>query len=133
MARLYVDENLADLISGLREARHDVVSAIEHGGPGRTDAWHFREALVERRIILTLDKKDFEYFHRLWTTLEILRIVEQGHAGILIAIETKGFAHPDWLPAVQEKLTTPEEVAGRMYRWHPVQERWIEDKWKPEE
>lgn len=132
MARLYVDENLAgNFVSELRGKGHNVVFAGD-AGEGRTDAWHFQTALRDERIMLTLDRRDYQYFHRLWTTLKIMHVVEQGHAGILVAVQTKGFSHADWLQALEPKLAAPEELRGRMSRWHPIQ-GWHEDDWKPEE
>ena len=131
MARLYVDENLS-LVPALRESGHDVIYAPD-AGQSRTDAWHFREALDDQRIILTLDKRDFQYFHRLWTTLKMLNVVDKAHAGILVDVETKGFTHADWIPVVQQKLATPEELGGRMYRWLPAQGEWHEDAWRLED
>jgi hypothetical protein len=133
MARIYVDENLAgSFVSELRDFGHDVVFGGDIG-PGRSDAWHFREALIDQRILLTLDKRDYQYFHKLWTTLKILNLVDRGHAGILVAVQVKGFTYSDWLPVVQQKLRTPEELSGRMYRWHPQQREWHEDAARPED
>ncbi len=132
MARLYIDENLAgQFVSDLQERRHDVIFAGDVG-EGRTDAWHFKEAHLAERILVTLDRTDYQYFHRLWTTLNVMRIVEQSHAGILVAIQTKRFSHSGWLEALDSKLANPDELRGRMSRWHPTQ-GWHEDDWKPEE
>jgi hypothetical protein len=62
-----------------------------------------------------------------------MNVIERGHAGILVAVQTKGFTHAEWLPALQEKLVTPDELGGRMSRWHPAQGRWYEDDWKPDD
>ena len=133
MARLYVDENLAgDFVSRLRAKGHDVVFSGD-AGQGRSDGWHFREAFVDGRILLTLDKRDYQYFHRLWTTLRVMNVIEQGHAGILVLVQTKGFTHAEWLPELKEKLLTPEALRGRMSRWHPAQGQWYEDAWRQEE
>src|SRR3990172_1244474 len=103
MARLYVDENLAgDLVEQLRRRGHDTVFAGD-SGEGRTDAWHFHEAFTSERVLLALDRRDYQCFHRLWTTLRIMNVIERGHAGILVAVQTKGFTHAEWLPALQEK------------------------------
>ncbi len=132
MAGLYVDENLAgQFVTGLRDRNHDVVFAGDIG-EGRTDAWHFREAFLAERVLLTLDKSDYRYFHQLWTTLNVMRITEKAHAGILVAIQIKGFNQTEWLEALDSKLDDPTELSGRMLRWHPTQ-GWHEDDWKPEE
>lgn len=131
MALLYVDEHLGDVVESLREAGHDVLYS-QDVGQGRTDAWHFRQALESKRVLLTLDKRDFLYFHRLWTTLTIMGMTDQEHAGILVAIESKGFTRAAWLQALQEKVSAPEELRGRMSRWHP-EAGWHEDAWRPED
>ena len=132
MARLYIDENLAgQLVSDLRDLRHEVAFAGDIG-QGRTDAWHFREALNQKRVLITLDKGDFRYLHRLWTALRTLAVIEQVHAGILAAVQTREFAHPNWLAALNEKLTVPEDLAGRMSIWHPTS-GWHEDDSRPED
>lgn len=133
MARLYLDEHLHALVSPLRNYGHDVVFAVDIGGQGKTDAWHFREALASQRTLLTLDRKDFQYFHRLWTTLRIVGVVETEHAGILRAVQTKGFTYSEWLPVLQDKLVMAQELRGRMYTWHPDECKWYEDSWRPEE
>ena len=131
MARLYVDENLAGrFVSGLRDFGHDVVLGGDLG-EGRTDAWHFGQAYTNQRILVTLDQ-GFEYFHRMWTTLRIMNVVQRGHAGILRAAQTDGFTQIDWLPVIHEKLALPDEISGRMYTWIHDRGEWLEDKWRPE-
>lgn len=125
MARLWVDENLGFFVPSLRDAGHDVFYAGQTG-PGRSDVWHFREALDDQRIILTLDS-GFYFLHGLWTTLETLRVVQIRHAGILTAVQTKEFAVPGWLPVVQEKLATGELFDGRMLTWHTAEGEWRPD------
>lgn len=131
MARLYLDEHMRNFVPLLRDAGHDVLFAVDHGGQRRTDAWHFREALIDQRIVATFDRGDFEYLHRLWTTLQTLGIVATGHAGILAAARVVTPA--EWLPALQERLESPEVLAGRMFAWHPDSGKWYEDAWRPEE
>ena len=60
MAHVYIDENLTgEFVSKLQELGHDVADGANFG-PGKTDAWHFRTALAERRIIITLDKRGLD-------------------------------------------------------------------------
>jgi hypothetical protein len=60
-------------------------------------------------------------------------VVDRHHAGILVAVQKKGFAQADWVPVLQQKLVTAEELAGHMYRWQPYKREWSEDPWRPEE
>ncbi len=133
MARLYVDENLLGVVEPLRQAGHDVLSAGDSERRSKSDAWHFREALEAARVLLTLDKRDYTYFHRLWTTLQVLKIVDHGHGGILVAVQAGGFTQDGWLGPLGDKLMTPEDIAGRLFRWLPAQNKWEEDAWRPEE
>ena len=97
MARVYLDEHLGGFIEEFRRREHDVIAATEEGRRGRTDTWHFREALEDQRIILTWDKRDFEYLHRLWTTLRIMGVVTTGHPGILTKEAPRSFREADWI------------------------------------
>lgn len=132
MARLYVDESLGgQFVVQLRERDHDVVFAGD-AGTGKSDAWHFREAVKRERLLLTLDRSDYQYFHRLWTSLNIMGIVDETHHGILVAIQAKGFSQSVWVAELGPKLASPDELKGRMSRWHPTH-GWHEDQWKPED
>jgi len=133
MARLYLDEDLAGFAKELQEAGHDVLSVgSDTRRRGQSDAWHFREALTSRRILLTWNRHDFEYLHRLWTTLHIMKIVPAAHAGILTAAPTKGFRPMDWLPSVRGKLTSSEPMDGRLLRWVERDREWREAEPRPE-
>lgn len=131
MASLYVDENLASLVDPLRAAGHDVVFAGDTGG-GRTDPWHFREAIRQRRVFVTLDKSDYTYLHKLWTTLQTLGVVIDSHAGILTAVPARGFTQSVWLPALLGRLATPSDLVGRLFRWLHAKAEWHEDRWRAE-
>ena len=131
MARLYVDENLLSLVEPLRNSGHDVVSAKEGEGQGKSDAWHFREAFDDQRTILTLDS-DFYYLHGLWTTLQILGLAERSHAGILTAVQTKGYYR--WrlfLRAIEDLLAKDEVLTGRMLTWRAADGKWRAENRKP--
>ena len=131
MARLYLDEHLGGFRAQLAALSHDVVSAAEHGRRGKPDAWHFREALEQQRVILTWDKGDFEYVHRLWTALMLLGVVSTSHAGILAAAPTAEFIPVEWIPLVDAKLSEPDPLPGRMLIWVATKLDWVEDRSKP--
>lgn len=132
MARLYLDEHLGHLRLALKEFGHDVVSATDDDKRGRTDAWHFSQAVDENRTILTWNRGDYEYLHRLWTTLQTLGLVSKGHAGILTRAAPRTYQSNEWLPVASERLASGEPLGGRMLIWHPRTSTWEEDKWRPE-
>ncbi len=134
MARLYLDEDLGGFAGELRMAGHDVLSVgSDAQRRAKPDAWHFREALTDRRILSTWNRHDFEYLHRLWTTLHIMEIAPVAHAGILTAAPTKDFRPMDWLPSVRERLASPEPMDGRLLRWVQRDREWREVEPRPEE
>ena len=131
MTLVYLDEHLGDLASGLNAEGHDVVFAGDSGRTGREDAWHFREALRDGRVIITLDKGDFGFIHKLWTTLYTLGVVDEVHAGVLTAAVDRGFTRESWFVQVRAKLINPTDLTGRMLRWLPAGQRWKEEQ-RPE-
>jgi hypothetical protein len=133
MTRGYLDEHLGDFRNRLVGAGHDVVFAGDAGRDGRTDAWHFRQAIDDGRVILTLDKGDFRYLHQLWATLHTLRVISSKHAGVLTAAQSDGFTHLRWLEVVEQKLLDPDSLQGMMLRWIPGQRRWKEEAGYPED
>lgn len=90
-----------------RESGHDVLFAGDVGRKGRADAWNFRQALEEQRILITFNRRDFEYLHKLWTTLVILGTARVHHSGIITSAPTKTFTPTEWLPAVLDILAPP--------------------------
>jgi hypothetical protein len=131
VAGLYLDEHLGDFAATLTADGFDVVFAGEEGRAQREDAWHFREALRDNRAIITLDKRDFSYIHKLWTTLYTLDVVDRPHAGILTAAVDSEFDRQGWLELVRLKLQDPDILRGRMLRWIPAGRRWKEEQ-RPE-
>ena len=60
MARLYLDEDLAGFAGELQQAGHDVLSVgTDTQRRAKSDAWHFREAIPSRRVLLTWNRHDF--------------------------------------------------------------------------
>ena len=129
MARLYVDEDLANFVVPLREAGHDVLSARESGAE-RSDPWHLRQASVDGRTLATFNERDFRYLHRLWTSLRAFHVMDVQHSGIVTA--TAQLEPPAWLPALNELFGADEDMTGRMLTWHPGRHEWREDRWRPE-
>lgn len=130
--RLYIDEQLGNFVRPLSDAGHDILFAGDGARSGRTDAWHFRQAIDDGRVLLTFDRRDFEDLHWLWTTLRILGVVDSQHAGILTCAPTQGFTSRDWLGVVRERLNSAIP-AGRLLRWVPGTGDWREHQSRPEE
>ncbi len=125
--RVYVDEQLGNFVASLEEAGHDVVFAGSEGRSGRTDAWHFREAMSEERVLITFNRGDFQYLHRLWTSLQVVGVVARPHSGLLTCATEKDYTPTRWLPVVVERLTT-EIPKGHLLRWIPVTRVWRADE-----
>ncbi len=135
MARLYLDEDLGGFATALREQGHDVLSVVaEADRRGKTDAWHFNEAIAQARILLTWNKDHFQYLHRLWTALNTLNVVGAKHSGIVTADGRRGAILPaDWIPVLRDKLASADPLEGRMWIWISSQRKWIEDEFRPED
>jgi hypothetical protein len=133
MVKLYLDEHLSGFAQRLRSFGHDVVTGADEGRQGRTDAWHFRQALDEGRLILTWDRQDFEYLHRLWTALRTLGVVSGEHPGILTAAASREFVPAEWISVAEEKLSTEGPFEGRMWTWVASKRDWVPDSWHPED
>jgi hypothetical protein len=130
---VYVDEQLGHFAVPLAAAGHDVVFAGDAGRAGRTDAWHFRQALEQQRVLITFNRRDFEYLHKLWTTLVILGSAHADHSGVVTSTPTKTFTPAEWLPVVLDRLRTGDIRPGHLLRWISATNEWREDDTRPEE
>ena len=85
MARLYADENFPlPVVEGLRRLGHDVLTSFEAGNAGRSVPYDevLAFAIVDRRVLLTLNRQHFVRLHR--TMPE--------HAGIVVCSFDPDFA-----------------------------------------
>ena len=129
MATLYLDEDLANFVQPLRDGGHQEGLARDVG-PGRTDAWHLATASKQQRILVTFNRLDYQYLHRLWTSLRIFGLFSRKHFGILTA--TAQLEPNAWVLAIDSLLEADQPTQERMWTWHPAQEQWREDAWRPE-
>ncbi|MBI3118848.1 MAG: DUF5615 family PIN-like protein [Candidatus Hydrogenedentes bacterium] len=77
MSRVYSNENFPlDVVWKLREAGHDILTTAEAGKANRgiNDAQVLHYAKAHERILVTLNKADFEHLHR----------VTRDHEGIIV-------------------------------------------------
>jgi hypothetical protein len=131
--KVYLDEDVGGFTQHLAAAGHDVLSVVASSERrGRTDAWHFMQALRDRRLLVTWNRPDFEYLHKLWTTLHTLEVVSDPHAGIVTVATAPGFTKEQWLPPLMERLAAAETMLGRLLRWVPGRNDWVEDRTRPE-
>ena len=131
MARLYVDADISrDFVQALRAAGHDVAYAVDSAPEGRSDALHLAWAAMEERILLTFNKRDYQFLHRTLTTLLVFRVSQYSHAGILTS--TSQLGAKDWAAEVNRLLQVGEPLSGRMFVWSQVKQSWSEDAWRPE-
>jgi hypothetical protein len=135
VAKVLLDEQVGDFNDALSRDGHDVLVTGFPPRAARTDAWHFREAANEGRVIVTLNRSDFLYLHQLWTSLRTFRLVTSHHAGILTAIQSAYWTRDEWLGAIRVKLQQPDALIGRMAAWlrSSSDERWLWEQWRPDE
>ncbi|WP_204138933.1 DUF5615 family PIN-like protein [Halomicronema sp. CCY15110] len=84
MARFYSNENLPiDLVNALRELDHDVLTSYEAGQANQQipDADVLTYATTNRRIVITLNRKDFIALHQSGIQ----------HSGIIICKEDRDY------------------------------------------
>jgi len=129
MANLYLDEDLANFAQPLLDVGHRSVLARDVG-LGRTDAWHLATASRQQRILVTFNKNDYRYLHRLWTSLRIFGLFSRKHTGILTA--TAQLEPNVWVQAIDDLLQSGQPTQERMWLWYPSKEEWREDDWRPE-
>jgi hypothetical protein len=99
--RLYVDEDAGEhaIVQGLRARGIDVLTTIEAGQVGATDAEQLAFAIEQRRTIYTFNVRDFARLHR--------DHLQQGgeHGGIIVI--------PDQRYSIGEKI---RRLAGFIHR-----------------
>ncbi|MHB8377889.1 MAG: DUF5615 family PIN-like protein [Dehalococcoidia bacterium] len=129
--RLYIDEDVSREVVTALEHEHDVTYSAHAEHKSKTDAWHLQQASVEQRVLLTHNASDFRFLHRVWTTMRIIHAVASRHAGVLM---TSGKVSTEqWIRALRGKLSVGEDFGGRLLIWDGANERWLEDKWRPDD
>jgi predicted nuclease of predicted toxin-antitoxin system len=84
MARLYTDENFPrDVVNGLRERGHDVLTAYEAGMANQRieDQQVLAFATNQKRAVLTINRRDFIHLH----------MHQPDHAGIIVCTQDVDF------------------------------------------
>ena len=123
MARLYLDEQTdVAMTSILASYGHDVLHTYDVGNDGAPDSRQLLFAAESDRVIVTLNREDFEELHRWWVALTEWGILGHAHSGILTTwgdIPTE-----EWAALVNEHLQQSPELTNQMYRYNRRSHRW---------
>ena len=123
MARLYLDEQsrveLKDLLAGYG---HDVLHTYDVGNREAPDSRQLLFAAETGRIIVTLDREDFEELHRWWLALNEWGIMRRSHAGILTTWGDIDVT--EWAGLINSLLERMPEMGNQMYRYNRQLRRW---------
>lgn len=123
MARLYLDEHLdpamTEMLAGYG---HDAIHTYEVDNRGAPDSRQLLFAANADRIIITLNREDFEELHRWWLALNAWGIMRRDHSGILT---TWGdIPAGEWAGLVNSLLGQGLEIRNRMLRYNRQLQRW---------
>jgi hypothetical protein len=114
---VYVDENVSHrLVDALRERGFDVLTAAQAGTLGQTDEQQLAYAALQRRAIVTYDRRDFRTIHGRF-------VASADHAGIALLPQSGPVARTviraamllDWIASAP----TPSPIAN----WNDLQRR----------
>ena len=107
MARLYSDENFPfQVVAELRRLGHDVVTVRETGKANRAtpDAEILEFAVMERRALLTMNRKHFAALHA----------VRPDHAGIFLCTVDRDFSGQAL--RIHEAISDHTDLCGQLIR-----------------
>ncbi len=123
MARIYLDEQLdTDITEMLVGYGHDAIHTYDAGNRGAPDSRQLLFAADSNRIIITLNREDFEELHRWWLALNAWGIMTRDHSGILT---TWGdIPMGEWAGLVNGLLEQCPELSNRMMRYNRQLQRW---------
>ncbi|MGN6813657.1 MAG: DUF5615 family PIN-like protein [Thermomicrobiales bacterium] len=118
MTELYCDHNIArQLVSLLRRAGYDVLTADEIGLAAAKDDQQLLTAAQRGRTLLTYDAKDFWLLHRAWLRWTGAWNVSRQHRGILLLPQPSKPSNSDMAQAVDSLLGSELQLANKLYRW----------------
>ncbi len=128
MARLYVDEQLDPILRNLFiQYGHDAIHTYDVGKEGSPDTEQLSFAAQSSRILVTLNREDFEDLHRLWLALNDWGLMARKHAGILttwgrIPVE-------EWAALIHDYVGQAPEMRNRMWEWNRRERTWEPYRW----
>ena len=123
MTRLYLDEHsglaIKEILTGYG---HDVLNTYDVGNRGAPDSQQLLFAADTGRVLVTLNREDFEELHRWWLALNAWGIMSRDHSGILT---TWGdIPASEWAGLVNDLLEQSPELTNRMMRYNRQLQRW---------
>ena len=123
MTRIYLDEQLdTDITDILVSYGHDAIHTYDAGNRGASDSQQLLFAANTERVLLTLNREDFEELHRWWLALNTWGVMGRSHSGILT---TWGDISTDeWASLVNDFLSQGRELTNRMMRYNRQLRRW---------
>lgn len=123
MARIYLDEQMdTDLTEMLVGYGHDAIHTYDVGNRGAPDSRQLLFAADTGRILVTLNREDFEELHRWWLALNSWGIMGRDHSGILTTWGDIPTA--EWAVLVNDFLQQSQELTNRMLRYNRQLRRW---------
>lgn len=135
MSSIYLDHNVSrDVISPLRWAGHDVLSARDLGLTRLPDDAQVLSAVRARRVLVTHNRRHFTLLHDAWVTWPLaFGVVFPAHPGILLLNTAPPLAISD---AVNDILgATPASLlASNLFWWHHRdgwRRRLVGNAWEP--
>ncbi len=108
MAGFYSNENFPlGVVQELRKLGHDVRTSLEAGKANQSIPDHdvLKFAAVEKRVLLTLNRKDF---------IKLDRDTRGQHAGIVVC--TQDLDHPGQARRIHDQVAGAGEMTGRLIR-----------------
>jgi len=120
--RCYMDEDVPlDVAIHFRLRRHDAVAAAELGHKGLSDPRQPAFALLEDRVLVTCNRRDFLLLHEtlvIWSR-EHPSLERPIHAGILILPNGREIGYRGMVEMLEgfAQHREAERLAGRLFRW----------------
>lgn len=128
MARLYLDEQIDTALTDLLiQYGHDTIHCHDAGNDGAPDTEQLLFAARANRILVTLNREDFEELHRLWLALNSWLDLPREHAGILTT--WGNIAAVEWAGLIHIFIGDNPEMRNRMWRWNRQSRRWQPYGW----
>ena len=128
MARFYLHEQVETEVRDiLIQYGHDAIHAYDVGHRQTPDTQHLLFAASANRIMVTLDRQDFEELHRLWLALNSWLDLPREHAGILTT--WGNIAAVEWAGLIHLFIGDNPEMRNRMWRWNRQSRRWQPYGW----
>ena len=123
MARIYLDEQMDTGITEILVGYgHDAIHTYDVGNRGASDSQQLLFASNAERVLVTLNREDFEELHRWWLALYTWGIMGRHHSGILT---TWGdIPTVEWARLIDGFFQHSQDMTNRMMRYNRQLQRW---------